>query len=182
MKLNQWPWPAQAPYVIEDDFRRARVHAREMVEGEQFTRKNNGAFAEGFIELGWQASTDAAGHPIDPQHENIRRATLLAEDALRASDPRRALSLLDAMPLTAGTHARRIAVQAALDIDDPSLIVKTIDQPSSIEEAITLIPALIRTNQPDRAAAVLENFSDIDPAIRNELKGKIEIKRAMKSR
>ena len=167
--------------VIEDDFRRARVHAREMVEGEQFTRKSNGAFAEGFIELSWQPPVDIVGRPIDPRDENVRRATLLAEDALRAADPRRALSLLEGLSLTAGSYARRIAIQATLDIDDPALIVKMIEGPTSAEEAIILIPALIRTNEPDRAATILENFSDIDSATRDALKGKIEIKKAMRA-
>lgn len=167
--------------VVEDDFRRARVHAREMVEGEQFTRKSNGAFAEGYIELSWQSALDTVGRPIDPHEENIRRATLLAEDALRAPDPRRALKLLEGIHLDAGSHARKVAIQAALDIDDPALITQTIDEPTSTEEAITLIPALIRTNDLGRAALVLDIFSDIDSAVRDELRGKIEIKKAMKA-
>jgi hypothetical protein len=56
-----------------------------------------------------------------------------------------------------------------------------IEGPTSAEEAIILIPALIRTNEPDRAATILENFSDIDSATRDALKGKIEIKKAMRA-
>ena len=168
--------------VIEDDFRRARVHAREMVEGEQFSRKSNGAFVEGFIELSWQTPVDTAGRPIDPREENIRRAALSAEDALHAHDPRGALRLLDGVLLTVGSHARRIAIQAALETDEPALIVKTIDEPTTIEEAIILISALVRASDLDRAAIILEQFSDIDSATRKELKDKIEIKKAMKAK
>ena len=72
--------------VIGDDFRSARVHAREMVEGEQFSRKSNGAFLQGFVKLDWQPYTDAAGR-LDARVENERNATLSAERALRSGDP-----------------------------------------------------------------------------------------------
>jgi RecA/RadA recombinase len=168
--------------VIEDDFRRARVHAREMGEGEQFTRKRSGAFAEGFIELSLQAPVDTVGRSIDPEEENIRRATLLAEDALHALDPHRALNILDGVPLAGGSHARRIAIQAALEIDEPTLTAKIINEPTTVEEAILLIAALIRINSLDHAAGILKIFPGIDPATREELEGKIEIKKATKAK
>jgi 3',5'-cyclic AMP phosphodiesterase CpdA len=168
--------------VIEDDFCRVRVHAREMGEGEQFTSKRNGTFADGFAELSWHAPVDSAGRTIDPQEENVRQATLRAEDALRVRDPRRAFEILDGMPLAIGSHARRIAIQAALEMDEPSLTVKIIGEPTTLEEAILLIPALVRLDNINQAAAILERFPDIESAIRDELKDKIEIKRAMKAK
>ena len=86
------------------------------------------------------------------------------------------------MPLAIGSHARRIAIQAALEIDEPSLTVKIIGEPTTLEEAILLIPALVRLDNINQAAAILERFPDIESAIRDELKGKIEIKRAMKAK
>ena len=199
VKRSRWRWSAPGPYVperelprgvnrqynivvIEDNLRRARVHAREMAEGEQFTRKSNGAFSEGFIELNWQPPVNAVGQPIDFQEQNTLRATLLAEDALRAHDPRRALRLLDGMPLPSGSHARKIAIQAALDIDEPVVVVKTVDEPSTIEEAVILVSALIRLNDLDHAADILETFPHIEPAIRQELRDKIEIKKVIKTK
>ena len=167
--------------VVEDDFRRARVHVREMAEGEQFTRKRNGAFSEGFVELTWQAPLDLAGRPIDASKENERRSILRAEEALHAGDPRKALTELEGMTLRPDSHARTIAVQAAVATDDPNLIVQIIGKPVGVEEAVFMVSALTRINQEERAAELLDQCAEIDPGTRAELHNKIEIKRKMRS-
>lgn len=51
---NQLPRGENRQYnliVIEDDFVSARIHAREMGEGDQFTQKRNGAFLKGFVDV-----------------------------------------------------------------------------------------------------------------------------------
>jgi hypothetical protein len=166
--------------VIENDFRHARIHVREMAEGEQFSRKIGGAFPQGFVEVAWQASLDIAGRPINAQEQNYRRNTLSAENALASGDPKDAIEILKGIPLAAGSHARKIAVQSALEINDPALIVSTIDEPVSVEEAIIFIAALLRGNKPDIATAILAKFPSIDPAIRGELQGQIDIKKTMR--
>ena len=167
--------------VIEDNLYRARVHVREMVEGEQFSRKNTGAFSQGFAEIDWQASTDVMGRVIDVRGENDRRAILQAEEALHTGNPRKAIELLKGVELSPASHARKIFIQAALKVEDwPMLIATTIGQPQSTEEAVLLVSALIKTNALDSAEDILSNHSDIDSATRGELEGLIKTKRTMR--
>ncbi len=166
--------------VIEDDLVHARVHVREMAEGEQFSRKTNGAFLQGYVKLGWQASTDAMGREIDTREKNTRRAILQAENALQSGDARRAIDLLTGLELLPDSHARRIAIKATLKLENWALLVSIITQPHSTEEAVLLVSALIRTGSLDRAVAVLADTPDIDPATRGDLEGQIEIKKIMR--
>jgi hypothetical protein len=166
--------------VIEDDLCRARVHVREIVEGEQFSRKNSGAFSQGFVELGWQKSTDVMGRTRDARSENIRRAILQADEALHNGEERKAILLLQGVELSPASHARKIAVQAANKLEDWTLLVNMIAKPHSVEEAVLLVSALIRTNKLGQAAAILSDYKDIDSATRNELEGQITMKRTMR--
>lgn len=166
--------------VIEDNLQRARVHVREIVEGEQFSRKNSGAFSQGFAELAWQASIDVMGRAINAREENTKRAILQAEDALHTGNERKAIELLQSIELSPASHARRIFIDAALKLEDWALLATTLTQPQSTEEAILLVSALIRTNALDQAAANLRNHHDIDSTTRHELEGQIKTKRMMR--
>ena len=163
--------------VIGDDFRSARVHAREMVEGEQFSRKSNGAFLQGFVKLDWQPYTDAAGRLVDARVENERNATLSAERALRSGNPEHVSAFLAGVPLSPGSYARGIAVEAARKINDWPTLIAILDPPDTIGEAVQLITALVQTNALDRASAVLANRTDIDPATRELINDQIAIKK-----
>jgi 3',5'-cyclic AMP phosphodiesterase CpdA len=166
--------------VIEDDLRRARVYVREMVGGGQFTRKNNGPFAQGYVELSWQPSTDAMGRAIDAHEQNIRRATALADEALHSSNPRQALDLLEQIKPPPGSHGHRIAIEAALKLEEWTALARIIGEPDSAEEAILLVTALVRMNSFDQADKVLSGHPEIDPKTRKELKGLIETARMVK--
>lgn len=168
--------------VIDDDLCHARVHVREMVEGGQFSRKSNGAFLPGFVEMCWQARVDPMGRVIDADEENNRRAILLAEDALHSGNAQKAIELLQAVKLLSGSHASRVAIQAALKAEDWGFLVTAVAEPQSIEEAVLLISALIHNDSPDRAADVLANYPNIDAATRRELEGQIETKTILRSK
>lgn len=166
--------------VIEDDFRRARVHVREAVEGEQFSRKTNGGFPEGYAEVSWQAPSDVMGREINTSLENARRAVLQAEDALNSGDPREALKLLCDVELAPDSYARKIAIKAASNLDDPQLMATTIKTPYSEEETILLIFALLRIGDLDGAGTLLNSWPEIDSATRKEIEGRIANKKAMR--
>jgi len=166
--------------VIEDDLLRARVHVREIGEGEQFSRKSNGIFSQGFVELSWQANTNVMGIKTDAREENIRQTILEAEDALKTGYARKAIELLQDIELSSASHARRIVIEAALKLEDWTLLVTTLTHPQSIEEAILLVSALIQTNNIDRATATLNSNLDIDVATRRDLEGQIETKKMMR--
>ena len=166
--------------VIEDDLRCARVHVREIGEGEQFSRKSNGTFLQGFVQVEWKASTDVMGREIKASEENSRRVILQAEDVLHNGNARKAIELLKGIDLSPGSYARRIVIQAALTLEDWTLLATTIAQPQSTEEAVLLVSSLIRTNALDQAATILSGHHDIDAATRKELEGQIETKRMMR--
>ena len=166
--------------VIEDDLSRARVHVREMVEGEQFCRKNSGAFPQGFVELSWPVTTNMMGHVVDARQENIRRAILEAEEALHSGKEREAITLLQDVELSPGSHARRIVIDAALKLEDWSQLITILAQPQSTEEAVIQASAFIRTNALDRAVAILGEHQEIDSGTRNALEEQIMAKRMMR--
>lgn len=168
--------------VLNDDYRSGRVHVREMAEGSQFTRKNSGAFSQGYVEISWQAAIDLAGRPIDANLQNERRAVLAAEDALQGGDPQKALSLLDGVALSQSSHARSVATRAALALPDWHRVVDIIDQPQSAEEAIWLTTALTKTGDPDQAKAVLDRQTEIDPGTRRELDAQITTARLLRQK
>jgi len=168
--------------VIEDDLCRARVHVREIVEWEQFSRKSNGAFLQGFVEMCWQPRVDPVGRVIGAGEENTRRAILLAEDALHSGNARRAIELLQAVELPPGSHARSVAIQAALKAENWGFMVTAITEPQSIEEAVFLISALIQSDFLDRAAEVLIKYPGIDAGTRTELEGRIETRRILRAK
>jgi Calcineurin-like phosphoesterase len=167
--------------VIENDFHSGRVHVREMAEGGQFSRKKNGAFSQGFVEIAWKTSTDVMGREINANEENIRRATLQAEDALRKGDPVKAIQLLEGIEFSSAIHARKIAIQSALRLESWEMLSTLVAQPQSNEEAIFLITALIQINDLEQAEVILSIYNDIDTSIRNELQGKIEVKKMLRS-
>jgi len=168
--------------VINDDYRSGRVHVREMAEGSQFTRKNSGAFSQGYVDIGWQANIDLAGRVINADSRNERRAILAAEDILHSGDPGQALFLLDGIELSRGSHARSIAVRAALALSDWPRLIGIIDEPQSPEEGIWLVTALAKTGDPDRAKALLDRQTDIDPATRRELDTQIATARLLRQK
>ena len=160
--------------VIEDDFIRARVHVREMGEGEQFTRKRNGAFLEGFVEVSWQPTTDIMGRQFDPQADNVRRATIDAEAALRDSRPHDAVQALRDMDVSPASYARKLMIDALVLQGDWPMLIAVLKNPSTVEEIVTLVSALVETHNFDDAQARLDAATEVDAATRSALQGKLE--------
>src|ERR1035437_1069038 len=165
--------------VVEDGLQRGRAHLREMVEGGQFSRKGNGEFIEGSVAIGWQKSIDAMGHVVVAREENSKRAILLAEQALMAGDARIAIQLLHGVDLSPESYARRIAIEAASDLKDWNVLVATIGEPRSTEDAVLLVSALIHTNAVERAETILKTNLQISPGTRSDLESLIETKRVL---
>lgn len=168
--------------VIEDNLNSARVHVREMGEGEQFCRKTGGAFIQGFVELNWPETMDVMGRAVDVSQLNARRAISEAEEALHSGNERKAIELLDDVELSAGSYARTIVVDAALKLKDWNKLVAVLDPPQSIEEAIYLISAFIQIGNLSRAATILSQHHDIDSGTRNALDEQITLKKMMRGK
>jgi 3',5'-cyclic AMP phosphodiesterase CpdA len=166
--------------VINPDYSGARVYVREMAEGEQFSRKTNGAFLQGYVDLGWNADTDAAGRRVDSELENERAVILAAEDALSKNNPKAALAFLNDIPLPSGSYGRALAVQGGLQAEDWGFLARVLKKPETIEEVITLVSALIHLNDLDQALALLSSRTDIDIGTRAGLEDQIATKKLMK--
>lgn len=166
--------------VIEENLSRARVHAREMVEGGQFCRKNGGAFSQGFIELSWPAATDVMGRAVDADLENTKRTILAAEDSFHSGNFENAIELLREVELPPGSHARKLITDAALKIKNWPLLIKVLAEPNSNEEAVFLASAYIQTGVLDKAYAILKKHNDIDEGTCRALEEQIMVKRMMR--
>lgn len=165
--------------VLDDDLRKARIHPREMTDGGQFTRKSNGLFIQGYVEVDWQPNIDTAGRCIDASAVNERKAILTAEQALQSGDYEQASEILKNIPLSTGSFARILAVKVELKREDWSALIKIIGQPQNIEEAVYLITALIKVKEFDRASNIIIERDDIDQATRKLLSDEIEMKRLL---
>lgn len=168
--------------VLDDDMSRARVHVREMGDGEQFCRKNSGAFSQGYVELSWPKATDAMGRVIDADHENKRRVISEAEEAFHSGNERKAVELLENIELPAGSHGRRIAIDASVRLEDWALLIRILAEPQTVEEAVLLASAFIRTGALDEAEVILGKYEDIDLGTRNALEEQITTKRMMRGK
>lgn len=166
--------------VIEDDFLHGRVHVREMGEGDQFSRKRNGAFLEGFVEIGWQPKTDVMGRKIDAHAENERRAITSAETALRANNPQDAVRALQSVDTVSPRYARKLMIDALLAIPDQTGLVAFLHTPGTVEESVFLVSALTETGDLESAQSRLNAASGIEGGTRAALQARIDTKKLMR--
>ena len=163
--------------VIDEDFMSARIHVREMAEGEQFTRKRNGAFSEGFVRVNWQPTTDIMGRPIDAQVENERCAIIKAEEALNDARPYDVVEVLKDVDISSAPHARKLMIEALrIQKNWPKLIAILQNQDNNIEEIVILVSAFVESNSLEDAQTILD-AAEVDRATRGALQNEIEIKR-----
>lgn len=166
--------------VIEDDFIHGRVHVREMGDGEQFTRKRNGAFLEGSVEVSWQPSTDSMGRGIDTRAENTRLATIHAEEALRNGRPQDAVQALREVDVSSASYGRKLLIEALVAQADWPRLVTLVQGSLVVEEIVILVLALLETNRFDESQASLDAAVDMDPATRSDLQDKIDSRKLLR--
>lgn len=168
--------------VIDDALRRARVHVREITDGEQFSAKRNGAFLQGFSELTWQAAADVAGRPIDAAKVNDRVSVIQAEEALHDRRVKDAIGFLRDVEFTPGSYQRKLAIDAFQRSEDWKRLIEAIGSPETVEETVFLITALINLGQLERATSKLDEASDLDAATCQALRDRVAAKQAMRRR
>ena len=166
--------------VIEDDFLHGRVHVREMGEGEQFSRKRNGAFLDGFVEISWQPNTDVMGREVDAQAENARRAVLSAETALRQRKPQDAVQALQSVDTASPGYARKLMIDALLAIPDWSGLSTLLHTPRTVEESVIFVSALMEMGDLEGAQTRLDAATGVDDGTRAGLRARIDAKRLMR--
>lgn len=166
--------------VIDEDFMSARIHVREVAGGEQFTRKRNGEFSEGFVEVSWQPATDIMGRQFDPQADNVRRATLDAEAALSNGRPYDAVQALNDVDISSAPYARNLMIEALALQEEWTRLTAILSNPGTVKEVVTLISALIETNNFDEAQTRMDAATEVDAATRSDLQSRLEAKKMMR--
>lgn len=167
-------------FVIEDDFMCGRVHVREMGDGGQFSRKRNGQFIDGFIETSWQQAFGITGSDLVPMENNIRSAIEKAECAQYNENPIGVLDHLEHVDHRVHQYARKLLLNALLKLQDWDRMVDLIESPSSTEEHIFLINALIELGELDQAENKLLEETGIDRGTLENLYERIATKKLMK--
>ena len=166
--------------VIEDDFLSGRVHVREMGDGEQFTRKRNGPFLNGFLGISWQPSNDSHGAALDSREHNARRAIDAAEKALKRGRPSDAVELLENVDTGAQPYARKLKMSALVSLEEWYQLVGLLQTPLTVEEQVVLVTALIACGELDDAEARLATANELDPGTRGNLQERLEAQRLMR--
>ena len=180
---NQLPRGVNRQYnliVVEDDFLSARVHVREMGDGEQFTRKRTGAFLDGFLEVSWQPQTNMMGTAYDPQESNVRRALEDAEVALKNGKASEALETLRGVDIDSQPYARKLKIEALTAEGKWLHLMGAIGEPVNVEERVLLISALVNANHLEDAQRRLDEETEIDPTTQRSLQERLDARRMMR--
>jgi len=167
--------------VIRDDYLGARLHVREMGDGGHFSRKTSAEFVQGFVEIEWQPPLDPAGRVVDVGVANERSAVERAEAALGRKDADTALAILKKVRLPAGSHARRLAAEAANRVEDWKFLVELVQQPTSQEEVTLLVSALMKSGELSAAKLALAG-ANLDPATAAALGNRIDVMQKMRGK
>lgn len=166
--------------VIDDNFLSGRVHVREMGDGEQFYRKRNGPFLNGFLEISWQPPNESLGTALDSRENNMRSAIDAAENALKTNRPSDAAEILEKVDTAAHPYARRLKMSALLSLEEWNQLIVLLQIPETGEELVTLITALIACGEFDDAEARLATANELDPGTRASLQERLEAKKLMR--
>lgn len=162
--------------VIDDAYTSARVHVREMTQGNHFGRCGRGIFRmDGFTELRWQLPAErAGGAPLGDQQFSAS-LILRAESALHSGHPDDALDLLGELknPLTG--HARNLFIESARASGKAQELITFLAQPQSIAEFIELFGAMLAARRLDEASALLQKASEfaLDGGTIDDLRSKL---------
>ncbi|MBY5312682.1 hypothetical protein GR210_09715 [Rhizobium leguminosarum] len=161
--------------VIEDDFRTSRVHAREMGEGGQFSRKTNGEFLTGYARVSWRAQENLGGQTVKPDEENTRRVILRAEELLKAGMAKCALGELMAIDITRSAYAKRLACDAALEAKEWETLKLLLSETASDEEVVWLIIASIETRDLAHAADLIKTHTELAKPVVQQLNDRLAL-------
>ena len=169
--------------VIDDDYESACVHIREMGLGNQFGRSRDGAFGgDGRVTLRWRRPADRLGRPTDPALQQARQDTLRAEAAIQAGDGDTAISLLEGMTPSPGTHVRRLYLTALQLSGQWQRLAECLREPTNADEVVLLVHALQSLGDLPAAKVALEAFSErfnLARHVYEQLSERLDIQSAM---
>ena len=168
--------------VIEDDFLHGRLHVREVGDGEQFTRKSNGPFLGGFLDIQWQPSRNVLDVRINSRENNVNRAIDTAEKALKTGREATVVEVFDRLDTSRHPYARHLLLTALSSLEKWKQLIDLVQTPATVEETVMLVTALIAHGDFDQAETRLAMAHELDPGTRADLKERLESRRMMRQR
>lgn len=169
--------------VIDDSYTSARVHVREMTQGNHFGRCGRGVFrVDGLSELRWKLPAESAS--TAPMNDHIFSISTIieAENALRNGDAPLAFDLLKNVGPNVPSHARALFVEAARESSQTKELIHYLQSPQSISEFVELFGAYLSEKMIGEAEALLDEANNIgiDTSIIDSLRLKLNLKKQMR--
>lgn len=168
--------------VIDDSYTSARVHVREMTQGNHFGRCGRGVFrVDGFSELHWTLPAGRAGAaPLDPRKFDAV-TVLRAEEALFNGNAAAAVALLEPFGSDINGHARTLFIEAARHSSQTQKLISILQPPQNIGEFVELFGAFLSASMLSEAEALLASAADfgVDANTRDSLRSKLNVKKMM---
>jgi hypothetical protein len=168
--------------AIDDTYTKARVHVREMTQGNHFGRAGRGAFRmDGFMEVRWALPAGRAGGAPTDGKKFATDTILRAEELLRGGRATDALMALEKLKHPLSGHARNLFIEAARTTGDSKRMVGFIQHPQSITEFIELFGAMLTEKLFDDAASLLRRADEfnVDAGTLEGLRSRLEMRMVM---
>lgn len=168
--------------IIDDAYTSARVHVREMTQGNHFGKCGRGVFRmDGFAELKWRLPAGRAGGTPQDYRQFSAAHVIRAEEALHNGRAEDALSLLEEIKQPLAGHARNLFIDAARATGSTEKLIAFLEHPQSIAEFIELFSAMLTERHVDAAAVLLGRAPEfnVDAATVEGLRSKIQMRMFM---
>ncbi|AMV48247.1 metallophosphoesterase family protein [Paraburkholderia caribensis] len=168
--------------VIDEAYSSARVHVREMTQGNHFGRCGRGIFrVDGFAELKWQLPPARAGGPPMNESQAIAGVVLKAEEALRTGNAAHAVELLEGVHVPLTGHARNLFIEAARQQGQWGKLIALLQPPKNIAEFVELFGALLAEQKLNTAAQLLERGLEynLDASLVASLQSRLQMRKSM---
>jgi calcineurin-like phosphoesterase family protein len=146
---------------ISDNFRKAKVHVREMTVGNQFGRSSLLPFGgKSFATLKWTPPRDLAGRIINASTERIRLLIERAEALFKnENDAAGCVLLLSPEHLTLPAYGRQLLIQSAQQAENWDVVIEITASPQSVNDLISRVEALVKTRRFEQAREDLHKSS-----------------------
>lgn len=149
--------------VVNDGYTSARVHVREMTQGNHFGRCGRGPFrVDGFVDLSWELPVSAVGGAPVSRKRFAAEIVLNAEEALHSGHTENALQFLEEIEGTLEGHARQLYLEAVRRLAQFDKVIGLLQEPKTVSEYIELFGAYIAVKDFDAAAALLERADEFN--------------------
>ncbi|EJM23337.1 metallophosphoesterase family protein [Pseudomonas sp. GM25] len=168
--------------VIDDAYTSARIHVREMTQGNHFGRCGRGAFrVDGFSELHWLLPAGRAGaEPLD-NRKFVDSIILRAEEGLYSGNAVEAVQLLESLGRDITGHARTLFIEAARVSSQTDKLIPLLSPPKSVGEFVELFGAFLLGGRLKDAEELLTGAAEfeVDGSILESLWVKLNFQKMM---